>query len=915
MASTTRVPSTSSTFNPQSSASSLQTSSSGQRPNPHDFMRRSSLPRTASTTPSLIRGSQTPATPTLSTGTTTGSGRRSRPASSIGASEGHQIICAVGEARGVSPSVGMAFINVSTGEAVLSQICDNQSYVKTTHKLTVFEPSRILIVSTACPPNHKSSLYATIEEELPGVPIVPLDRRYWSETAGLEFIQALAFKEDVDAIKVAIEGNFYATCSFSAVMKYLELEFSMTISSHSLRIKYQPSEESMMISLPTIQSLELIQNLQDPSSKACLFGLLNETKTPMGKRMLRSNVLQPSTQTEGVLTPRYDAVEELCTKEDMFFQVRNALKVFGDVEKLLTKMILLPTEPSLQASEQAINEVLMIKSFVAAVPGVFGSLATARSTLLIKIREHCRPGMTNPILERMAEVINDDVTYVTKPLDLRNQRVYAVKSGVQGLLDVARTTYKEATEDLHKHVEGLNSELGLAADLKFDNQRRYWLQFRCADFENGLIPNALINCVRKKEYLECQTLQMVKLNQRMTDSVDEVIMQSDKVVRHLLDSIRTDIPQLFRVCESIALLDMLAAFGQTVTTRDYTRPQLKDALALKAARHPIFDSTLERFIPNDYYATEQHAFQIITGCNMSGKSTYIRTVAMLQVMAQIGCFVPAQFASFTIVHNLFSRTSTDDSIELNMSTFSVEMRDMAFILGNINNKSLAIIDELGRGTSTRDGLAIAIAMAEALVQSNALVFFATHFTELAQVLQDRPGVLNLHLETETTVADDNIPQMTMLYKVGSGPVQDENYGIKLARAIGFPNTFLDRAEDAANFLRRQAEAKKQSSESRRLARRRKLILNLRETLQQACDSDMGEETLRGFLLRLQSEFITRMEDIEKGAAAEVEEESEKGTGSSSPARDAGDLGKTGSSVISISDDGSSTDYGEMDVDD
>lgn len=156
-------------------------------------------------------------TPAYTNGTVTASGRLSRAASSIGASEGNQVICAVTEARGVCPSVGVAFVNVSTGEAVLSQICDNQSYVKTTHKLTVFEPSRVLIVSTACPPNPKSSLCATIEEELPGVPIIPLDRKYWSETAGLEFIQTLAFREDVEAIRVAIEGNFYATCSFSAV--------------------------------------------------------------------------------------------------------------------------------------------------------------------------------------------------------------------------------------------------------------------------------------------------------------------------------------------------------------------------------------------------------------------------------------------------------------------------------------------------------------------------------------------------------------------------------------------------------------------------------------------------------------------------------------------------------------------------
>lgn len=175
--------------------------------------------------------SQTPSTSHISSrsqlrragtpGYTSTSGRKSRAASSIGASEGHQIICAVSEARGVSPSVGIAFVNISTGEVVLSQICDNQSYVKTIHKMTVFEPSRILIVSSACPPNPKSSLFATIEEELPGITRVALDRKYWSETAGLDFIQTLAFREDIEAIKVAIQGNFYATCSFSAVSSIL----------------------------------------------------------------------------------------------------------------------------------------------------------------------------------------------------------------------------------------------------------------------------------------------------------------------------------------------------------------------------------------------------------------------------------------------------------------------------------------------------------------------------------------------------------------------------------------------------------------------------------------------------------------------------------------------------------------------
>lgn len=507
-------------------------------------------------------------------------------------------------------TVGIAFINVSTGEAVLSQICDTQSHVKTIHKLTVFEPSRILLISSACPPNPKSNLCSVLEEQLPGIPIIPMDRKYWSENAGLDFIQTLAFREDVEAIKVSIKGNFYATSSFSAVrimttllpsprmtstdlnqaMKYLELEFSIRIASHSLRIKYQPSEESMMISLPTIQALELIQNLQNPTSKTCLYGLLNQTMTPMGARMLRSNILQPSTQGQGVLAPRYAALDELCTKEDMFFEVRKALKEFGDVERLLTKLIVLPAEPSLEATEQAINDVLMIKNFVLCIPALFESLGAARCELLLKIRDHCRPQIVSPILDNIATVINDDVRFVSKPLDLRNQRVFAIKSGLRGLLDVARATYKEATDDVHQHVASLNAELGLAGDLAFENKRKYWLKFRCSEFENGIVPSPLINLVRKKDFLECQTLQMVKLNQRITDSVDEVIMQSDKVVQQLLDEIRVEIPHLFKVCESIALLDMLASFGQTVTTRDYVKPELRDALALKSARHPILEA-------------------------------------------------------------------------------------------------------------------------------------------------------------------------------------------------------------------------------------------------------------------------------------------------------------------------------------
>ncbi len=223
-------------------------------------------------------------------------------------------------------------------------------------------------------------------------------------------------------------------------------------------------------------------------------------------------------------------------------------------------------------------------------------------------------------------------------------------------------------------------------------------------------------------------------------------------MQELITEIRDYMSVLFKICEGIAMLDMVSAFAQLATSQDYVRPELKDTLAIKAGRHPIkekIQSTI--FIPNDVYSTQQTRFQIITGCNMSGKSTYIRSVALMTVMAQIGSFVPAQYAAFPIHRQLFARVSVDDSIEANVSTFAAEMQETAFILRNIDAHSIAIIDELARGTSTRDGLAIAIAIAEALVDSHALVWFATHFVELATIMAERNGVISLHLAVEVVL--------------------------------------------------------------------------------------------------------------------------------------------------------------------
>ncbi|KAF2237697.1 DNA mismatch repair protein-like protein MutS [Viridothelium virens] len=795
-----------------------------------------------------------------------------------------QIICAVSESRGVAPTVGLAFVNLDTGEAALSQICDNQTYVRTLAKLAVYCPSQVLIMSTAA--NPKSKLFCTIEDHLDAFngSIILLDRRYWAENAGFDYIQQLAFAEDIEAIKLAIGTNYFAVCCIAAALKYIELGMSTTFPFQSLRIKYEPSEGSMMIDISTIRSLELIQNLENPKSEACLFGLLNDTLTPMGSRLLRSNILQPLTDPN-TLSLRYDALEELTTMEEMFFATRagsytkelRTLKNSLDSDRVLSALIVIPAKISVQYCEQSINNVIMLKHFLNMVNPIFNAVSGARSELLHEIRDLCRPENLEAVEALIYGALNEDTAYAKQPLELRNQRTYAMKSGVNGLLDVARQTYKEAVQDADEHVQQLGETHRLPLEMKFDNMRGFYIRVPVSELEDRALPATFTNVFRKKNKVECQTLDLMKMNQKVclfppqiTDSHAEVVMLCDRTVQDLVVELRSHLSILFKISEAISMLDMMAAFASVVTACDYVRPQIGRALALKAARHPVKENDSNvKFVPNDVYATQQTRFQIITGCNMSGKSTYIRSVALMSVMAQIGSFVPAEYAAFPIMYQLFARVSADDSIEANVSTFAAEMREMAFILHNIDRRSLAIVDELGRGTSSQDGLAIALAIAEALISSRAMVWFATHFRDLARFLEERAGVINLHLQAEMTQENE----MSMLYKLAQGAVQEQHYGIKMAKLMPLPPDVIEYAEVVATRLQEQINKRKRTSFPVLRERRRKLILNLKEHLLQAQSGQMEGEVLTSWLRELQREFVVRMMQIEKEAEeARIEEE-------------------------------------------
>ncbi|KAJ5724560.1 hypothetical protein N7493_006288 [Penicillium malachiteum] len=787
-----------------------------------------------------------------------------RPATTATSVAAQDIVCAVSESRGISSTVGLAFVNLITAEVVLCQFCDSPTYLKAVTKIAVFEPSEILFMNTA----NDSKLRRMIQENLSDPISTFLDRRYWSDKTGLEYLNRLAFPDDADSLKLALGGNYFAACCFAAVLKYVESELQRTFVSHSLRIKFEPSEGSMTIDLQTIVSLELIQNLNNVKSRDSLYGLLNETLTPMGARLLRATILQPSVQRVK-LTARYNAVEDLSTKEDMFISVREALKGFIDADKVLSLVVQVPTKQTIQYVEQSVNNVIMLKTYVSAINKIHQALGAADSELLMSIRELCRPAGHRDVEELIEGVLNEHITYQSKPLDLRNQRIYCVKAGVNSLLDVARQTYKEANADAAELISKLAETCKIELDLKYDSARQYYISLPCNDME---IPDIFINLYRKRNHFECQTLDLLKINQKITDAHNEVIGLSDETIQKLLHDVCSEVSGLFRISEGIGMLDMLAAFTQLATSNDYIRPELTNTLAIKAGRHPIREQIHARpFIPNDAYATPQTRFQIITGCNMSGKSTYIRSLALMTVMAQIGCFVPAQYASFPIVHQLFARIATADDLDANVSTFAAEMREMAFILRNIQAQGMVLVDELGRGTSTTDGLAIAVALAEALLASNSFVWFATHFHDLARIFSERAGIVNLHLAADIT---PDAAKMTMLYRIAEGPVPDRRYGITLAKLVDLSPSILDVATSVSEALDGISQRRNSPSRAICIARKRKLLLSLREQLVIAREGIMDDDSLRRWLKRLQDQFLAHMARIDQESSSIVETGSE-----------------------------------------
>ncbi|KAF9183929.1 MutS protein msh4 [Haplosporangium sp. Z 767] len=742
-----------------------------------------------------------------------------------GTKGGQSLLVAVVEGRGLGAEVGMCFCDLKTSEVILCQIADSQTYVRSLQKLNLYEPQEILVPITAVEPVN-SKLVKFIKENVPTSSITPVARRYFNDATGLEYIKKYVVEEGSASLLLNIPTKYFCLAATAAVMHHIEESRSATFLNHSVQFKYQACQESMIIDCSTARNLELTINLSSHNEKETLFNILDETLTPMGARLLRANILQPLTD-EKTINTRLDCVQELSQFEETFYAIKTSLKAFNDVDHLITSFIQVPTKPSVKHSEQRINHVINLKHTLCTIALVAQAMATCENRLLKTIHRLLADSRLVKLLGLINNVIEQSVVLEKSAIGLRNQRCFAVKAGCNGLLDVARQTYKETINDIFELANQYVEEYGVRLKLQFNVTMGYYLSMTVDQLEGGELPLIFINIVKKNKILTFTTLELIKKNAKINDSLTEVYLMSDKIVNDLSSEIRSEISALYKASEAIAMLDMLLSFAHQCTVNEYTRPVYTDTLVIKQGRHPIIEKLYaSTFVPNDTYAGSANNFQIISGPNMSGKSTYLRQVALLTIMSHIGSFVPAEFASVRIVDQLFSRICNDDNVELNASTFTVEMKETAYILQSITERSLVVMDELGRGTSTHDGLGIAFAVCEELIHSRALVFFATHFQELTTTLTVYHNVVNLHLDTETTRDESNRPDIIYKYKLTDGCAKQEHYGLYFAKTLDLPKSIMDRAQEVSNKLTDLQESARRKSESNKVVARRRALAQI-----------------------------------------------------------------------------------------
>ncbi|CAI4061000.1 hypothetical protein SKDZ_06G0620 [Saccharomyces kudriavzevii ZP591] len=795
--------------------------------------------------------------------TTTSLSRYSTNASLLGPGVDCVLCCIYEVPRDISTRIGLCIINCNTGQMYLSDFMDSQIYIRVVHKLQIYQPTDILIPSNSLTPTV--SKLATMIKFNVGetVKIEEGSRKCFNSQDGLAAITKYLIDDTKKCLKIEeLIDKPFALCAASAAVSYMEEIISKNTRNlnafRKLRIQFEGTENTMLIDSKTARGLELVENKLDKNGIS-LWKFLDSTSTRMGQRSLRNNILQPLTDKESI-EMRLEALEELEAKDDLLQDLRLEMKSLPDLDKLFSR--LLCVNHSAIKSDQRINYVLLLKETLQSVKSLKNILnnESTKSRLITETKRIFNNDANMEIERLINGSINEDCVWASSAIQLLNQRSYAVKSDSNGLLDVSRQIYQEVKEEFFREVDDLRSKNKINLDHNYDSARGFYLRIKRQDFTEDIasLPEIFISRTIKKNYIECTTLNIIKKNSRLKGAMEEILLLSEQTVNELLDKIAAHISELFMIAEAVAILDLVCSFAHNLKENNYIIPTFGKNLLIQDSRHPLLEKVIKNFVPNTISSTKNSSsLQIITGCNMSGKSVYLKQVALICIMAQMGSGISARYGSFPIFKRLHARVC-NDTMELTSSNFGFEMKEMAYFLDDINSDTLLILDELGRGSSVADGFCVSLAVTEHLLRTGTTVFLSTHFQDIPEIMSKKPAVSHLHMDA--VVLNDN--SIKMRYHLTQKSVTIENSGIKAVDKIFSPNIIKEayNIHSVLQIAKARTEKNKDSGDvaDEEAINQIKRIHNLVAILKECAENEKEPLALEK-LREINSEFIEKFE--------------------------------------------------------
>lgn len=567
-----------------------------------------------------------------------------------------------------------------------------------------------------------------------------------------------------------------------AILQYLEITQHTNIG-HITSLARIEEERYVRLDKFTIHSLELIDTMQEGGRS--LLNIIDKTITPMGGRMLRRWMVFPLKDVTPI-QQRLDVVDYFFKDPDFRQLVGEQFQRIGDLERIISKVAVGRVSP---------REVVQLKNALQALQPVKAACMKASNESLRRIGEQLQ--LCETIRDRIEHEIQPD-----PPLLVNKGGVIA--DGYDTELDELRQISRNGKDYLIQIQEREVEQTGIASlKVGYNNVFGYYLEVR--NMYKDKVPE---NWVRKQTLAQAEryiTEELKAYEEKILGADERIMMLEDRLFRELIVDMQPYIPQIQLDANLIAHLDCLLGFAQVAEENQYVRPQIDatDVLDIKQGRHPVIEMQLplgETYVPNDIYLdTEKQQVMMITGPNMAGKSALLRQTALIVLLAQIGCFVPAESAKIGLVDKIFTRVGASDNISLGESTFMVEMTEAANILNNVTNRSLVLFDELGRGTSTYDGISIAWAIVEYLHEqprARARTLFATHYHELNEMEKHFPRIHNYNVSVKE--ADGKVIFMRKLERGGS----EHSFGIHVAEIAGMPRSIVKRS----NVILKQLEA-------------------------------------------------------------------------------------------------------------